>query len=480
MNTSTEKKFFGHPHQLGTLFQVELWERFSFYSMQAILVIYLSHQLSQGGLAMPEALAVGIVGAYNGSIYLSTIIGGWLADRVIGPKNTLFFAVATMLVGHILLVMISGVGSLAGLPFIALGSGGVKSACSTLVGSLYEDESTRNLRDAGFSIFYTGINIGSFCGSLVAGYLESNMGFRMAFAGAVVGIAIGLTLFIKGKSKLPDLPLPNPLPKEQRGKAIGMGVAILAVVGGLIAAGILRLDNFSSILLGVVSCISIGYFVMMVKDKQATEADRRHIIAYVPLFLAMCVFWAIYSQVYSSVTLYFDKTVPRTFGSFTVPVAWLVPYQSLVVIVLASAMAALWTKMGKRQPTSQMKFTLAMLVLGLGYLGFVPFLSSGTPMPIVVLMLLLLVITVSELLLSPISLSFATKVAPKAFKTQMVAFNFLTLSLGFTLGGVLGDKLYSDDAATQYFIILAGLSIGSFVVLLLLLPKLNKLLHDVD
>ena len=120
MKTSTEKKFFGHPHQLGTLFQVELWERFSFYSMQAILVIYLSYQLSQGGLAMPKALAVGIVGAYSGSIYLSTIIGGWLADRVIGPKNTLFFAVATMLVGHILLVMISGVGSLAGLPFIEI------------------------------------------------------------------------------------------------------------------------------------------------------------------------------------------------------------------------------------------------------------------------------------------------------------------------------------------------------------------------
>ena len=143
-------------------------------------------------------------------------------------------------------------------------------------------------------------------------------------------------------------------------------------------------------------------------------------------------------------------------------------------------MAALWTKMGKRQPTSQMKFTLAMLVLGLGYLGFVPFLSSGTPMPIFVLMLLLLVITVSELLLSPISLSFATKVAPKAFKTQMVAFNFLTLSLGFPLGGVLGDQLYTDDTATQYFIIFAGLGIGSFAILLLLLPKLNQLLHDVD
>ncbi|OAM29985.1 MFS transporter [Eikenella longinqua] len=464
---------------MGTLFQVELWERFSFYSMQAILVIYLYYQAEKGGLAMPEALAVGIVGAYNGSIYLSTIIGGWFADRVIGPKNTLFLAVSTMLVGHILLVMIPGVGSLAGLPFIALGSGGVKSACSTLVGSLYEDESTRNLRDAGFSIFYTGINIGSFCGSLVAGYLQTHMGFRMAFAGAVVGIAIGLTLFVKGKSKLPDLPLPNPLPKEQRGKAIGMAVGILVVIGGLIATKILRLDNFSSILLGVVTCISIGYFFLMFHDKEATEADRRHIIAYVPLFIVMCLFWAICSQVYSSVTLYFDKTVNRTFGGFTVPVAWLVTYQSLIVISLAGVMAAVWTKMGTRQPKSQMKFTLAMLFLGLAYLGFVPFLSSGTPMPIIVLMLLL-VITIAELLLSPISLSFATKVAPKAFKTQMVAFNFLTLSLGFTLGGVLGDKLYSEEAATQYFMILAGLSIGSFVALLLLMPKLNKLLHDVD
>jgi len=256
--------------------------------------------------------------------------------------------------------------------------------------------------------------------------------------------------------------------------AAAIGVLIILVLGSLIATGALNLETFPQFLLATVILAVIAYFARLLGSRHVNADNKRHIIAYIPLFITICAFWAVWFQVYTVATVYFDETVDRTFFGFTVPVAWKDSIQSMWVVLFSGVLAAVWTKMGKRQPKTPLKFALAMLIVGVSYLGFVPYISSGTPMPIFVLMLLLLVITVSELLLSPISLSFATKVAPKAFKTQMVAFNFLTLSLGFTLGGVLGDKLYSDDAATQYFIILAGLSIGSFVVLLLLLPNARQ------
>lgn len=481
MTTSTEKRFFGHPRQLGTLFYIEMWERFAFYGGQSLLMIYLYYKASQGGgLGMEQSLAAGLVGVYGGSIYLTTIVGGWLADRVLGTKNTLLLATVVMLGGTVLLVLLPGYASLVGLPFISLGSGSFKATASAMVGSLYEDESERELRDAGFSIFYTAINVGIFIGTLLVGYLQPKYGFRVAFAAAMGGMVLCLITLLQGRSKLPETPIPNPLPKEQRGKVIGIVAAILAVIGGAIGSGLVNLSNFSSVMLGLVCVISIGYFFVMFGDKNSTEADKRHLIAYIPLFLVMCLFWAMYLQMYSVVTVYFEETVPRKFGSFEVPIAWLVTFQSLSVIVLASAMAALWTKMGKRQPSSQMKFALAALVAGIGYLAFIPFLSTGTPMPIFVLMVVLVLLTVAELLLSPISLSFATKVAPEAFKTQMVSFNFLSLSLGFTLGGVLGDKLYTAETATSYYIMLAGMGIGSAVVLFVMMPMLKRLLHDVD
>ena len=481
MTTSTEKRFFGHPRQLGTLFFIEMWERFVYYGVQSILMIYMYKKATEGGgLGMEKSLAAGIVGAYAGSIYLTTIVGGWLADRVLGTKNTLLLSTIVMLVGNILLVMLPGYSSLIGLPLISLGSGSFKATASAMVGSLYEAESEQKLRDAGFSIFYTSINTGVFLGTLLAGYLQPKYGFRMVFASAVVGMVLCLLTFLQGKSKLPETPVPNPLPKEECGKAIGVVVVILAVVGGAIGSGLVTLKNFSSVLLGVVGVISIGYFFLMFNDKHSTEADKRHLIAYIPLFFGMCLFWAAYLQMYTIVTAYFEETVPRNFGGFEVPVAWLLAFQSTAVIILASLMAALWTKMGERQPSSQMKFALAALVVGVAYAIFIPFLSTNNPMPMPILMVVLVLITVSELLLSPISLSFATKVAPQAFKTQMVSFNFLTLSLGFTLGGVLGDKLYKPEWATQFYIILTALGIGTAVALFVMMPFLNRMLHDVE
>ena len=218
----------------------------------------------------------------------------------------------------------------------------------------------------------------------------------------------------------------------------------------------------------------------MVTSEQVSSAEQRHIRAYVPMFAVMCLFWAVWFQIYTVVTIYFDETSNRVLWGFEIPVAWLAALQSMWVIIFAGLMAAMWTKMGTRQPKTPMKFALAMLIMGASYLCFIPFISSGQVMPLAVMALLVLTITIAELLLSPISLSFATKIAPEVFKTQMVSFNFLTISLGFTLGGVLFDELYNAAKVVEFYRLLGILGIGSGVVLLVMLPVLNRLLSDID
>ena len=436
-------KFFGHPRQLGTLFHIELWERFSFYGMQAILLIYLYYEVSKGGLGMDETKAAGIVGAYNGSIYLATILSGWLSDRILGAEKTLFLSGVVVMLGHIVLSAFPNMSGLViGLLLIALGSGGVKSSAGAIVGSWYETESTRDLRDAGFSVFYTAINIGGFVGPLIVGILQVQFGFHYGFGAAAVGMAFGLWQYWRGRVSLPHTPPSNPLPKQKYGVALGVAVAGLAVIGGCIATGLLRLDNFSQVLLGTVILTSLLYFVRLFCDSQVTKTEKQHMLAYVPLFIVMCLFWAVWSQVFTVVTVYFDQTSHRVVGGFEIPVA--------------------------------------MIILGVSYLCFIPFLSTGKVMPLIIMALLLLTITISELLLSPISLSFATKIAPQSFKTQMVSFNFLTLSLGFTLGGVLVDECYVPEKAVEFYVLLGALGIGGGVLLMVMMPMLNRMLRDVD
>ena len=204
--------FFGHPRPLSTLFHIELWERFSYYGMQSILLIYLYYEVTRGGLGIDQGLAGGIVGIYGGSVYLATILGGWLADRVLGAERTLFYSGIVVMLGHIALALVPGVpGLVVGLVCIALGSGGVKSSASSMVGALYEDPQWHALRDAGFSIFYLAVNIGGFFGPLLTGVLQSEMGFHYGFGAAALGMAFGLWRYARGRAGLPQLPVPNPL-----------------------------------------------------------------------------------------------------------------------------------------------------------------------------------------------------------------------------------------------------------------------------
>ncbi|MDO5068677.1 MAG: oligopeptide:H+ symporter [Neisseria zoodegmatis] len=478
---AADKKFFGHPWQLSTLFHIELWERFSFYGMQGILLIYLYYQTTQGGLGMDKSVAGGIVGAYGGSVYLSTILGGWLADRLWGAERTLFYSGILVMCGHIALAVIPGfAGLLCGLVMIALGSGGVKASASSMVGSLYESEELRPLRDAGFSIFYISINIGGFLGPLITGLLQNNIGFHYGFGAAAVGMAFGLWQYARGRKFLPHTPAPFPLPHGQ-GKTAGLAAAVFAgVIAVSVALGWLNLDNFSKVLLATVIAATVVYFARLLLSPSVEAQNKRYITAYVPLFLVICIFWALWFQVFTSVTVYFDETINRSVGSFTIPVSWKDSLQSFWVVVFSGLMAAMWTKMGEKQPKTPLKFALAVIVLGVSYWCFVPFIASGAVMPLMVFALVVLGITIAELLLSPISLSFATKIAPSHFKTQMVALNFLGLSLGFTLGGLIFKQYFIAENAAGFYRLIGTTGLITGVVLLALVPVLNRLLKGVD
>lgn len=510
---TSSKTFFGHPRQLSTLFHIELWERFSFYGMQGILAIYLYHSVGEGGLGFSKAVAGGIVGAYGGSVYLSTILGGWLADRLWGAERTLFYAGILVMCGHIALALVPGVdGMIAGLVCIALGSGGVKASASSMVGSLYEDEQLRPLRDAGFSIFYIAINIGGFFGPLITGLLQENVGFHYGFGAAAVGMAFGLWRYAIGRKALPHLGAPLPLPASQRKIAIAIAIAIILGIIAAVHFDKLQLGNLSRVLLGVVILATLAYFTRLLLDPKVDANHRRYILAYIPLFAAICIFWAMWFQIYTVVTVYFDETMNRKIGSFEIPVSWKDALQSLWVILFSGVMATLWTKLGEAQPKTPLKFALSLFILGLGYLCFVPFIKTGVVMGLVVFAFAILLNTLAELLLSPISLSFVTKIAPEHVKTQMVALNFLGLSLGFTLGGIIFEKNYGvslaentpfdfaslaahaaqqpwldhlltalqNDNTANFYILVGGISIATSVVLMLIVPLLNRLLKGAD
>ena len=510
---TSSNTFFGHPRQLSTLFHIELWERFSFYGMQGILAIYLYHSVGEGGLGFSKAVAGGIVGAYGGSVYLSTILGGWLADRLWGAERTLFYAGILVMCGHIALALVPGVdGMICGLVCIALGSGGVKASASSMVVSLYEDEQLRSLRDAGFSIFYIAINIGGFLGPLITGLLQENVGFHYGFGAAAVGMAFGLWRYTVGRKALPHTGAPMPLPASQRKTAAAIAVALILGIIAAVHYDKLELGNFSSVLLGVVILATLAYFTRLLLDPKVDANHRRYIAAYIPLFAAICIFWAMWFQIYTVVTVYFDETMNRKIGSFEIPVSWKDALQSLWIILFSGVMATLWTKMGEAQPKTPLKFALSLFILGLGYLCFVPFIKTGVVMGLFVFAFAILLNTLAELLLSPISLSFVTKIAPEHVKTQMVALNFLGLSLGFTLGGIIFEKNYGvslaentafdftglaahaaqqpwldhlltalqNDNTANFYILVGGISIATSVVLMLIVPLLNRLLKGAD
>ncbi|KRC52378.1 MFS transporter [Leifsonia sp. Root227] len=474
------KTFFGQPRSLANIFGVEMWERFSFYGMQGILLIYLYYSAADGGLGIDQATAAGIVGAYGGAVYLSTILGAWLADRMFGSERVLFWSAVVIMAGHICLAILPGVsGVIAGLLLVALGSGGLKANATRIVGTLYSEKDPR--RDAGFSIFYLGINLGAFFGPLLTGLLQTTLGFHWGFGLAAVGMAIGLIQYSFGRKRLPEASheIPNPLPASRRPLVIGIAVAGVIVVVVLVFTGVITAQNLALIVIGLVIVAAIAYFVVILRSKLLSADERSRILAFIPLFITNAAFWSLYQQQFTVVTIYSDKRLDRDLFGWEFPVSWVQSINPIFIIILSGVFAAIWTKWGAKQPSTPLKFAAGTVVMGLAFLMFLFWAGGGeNSTPLLAVVGILLVFTIAELLISPVGLSASTKLAPHAFGAQMVALYFLSVALGTAMAGQLA-KLYALATEGIYFGVIGGVAIAIGVVLALLSPWVLKLMRGV-
>ncbi|MCC3281704.1 peptide MFS transporter [Arthrobacter caoxuetaonis] len=474
------KAFFGHPRMLANLFSVELWERFSFYGMQGILLYYMYYSVTDGGLGMDEGVAAGLVGAYGGGVYLSSIAGAWLADRILGSERTLFYSAMIVMIGHISLSLVPGYAGLAiGLVLIALGSGGLKANATALVGSLYEKTDER--RDAGFSIFYMGINIGALIGPILTGLLWDSFGFHVGFGLAAVGMGIGLAQYAATRKYLPESAhlVANPLPKAQFARVGGLAALVLAAVGAAIAFGLINSQNLVALMAVVALLSAIAYFVVILSSKRVSAIERKRVFSFMPLFVASTAFWALFQQQFTVVALYADTSLNLDLFGWEMPPSFVQSINPVFIIVFAAIFASMWTKMGTRQPGTPLKFGMGLAVMGLAFLAFIPF-SGGGPAstPLLALAGILLLFTFAELTLSPTGLSAATKLAPAAFPTQMVALFYLSVSLGSTLSGWLA-QFYNRETEVGYFSFLGLTAIALGIVLAAFAPAIKKLMGGV-
>lgn len=460
------------------LFSVELWERFSFYGMQGILAYYMYYTATQGGLGIDETVAVGLVGAYGGGVYLSTILGAWLADRLLGPERVLFYSAIVIMAGHISLALLPGAGGLtAGLIMVAIGSGGLKANATSLVGSLYGEKDDR--RDAGFSIFYMGINIGGLIGPLLTGLLQTTLGFHYGFGAAAVGMAIGLTQYGLTRRNLPKEAhlVANPVPRSRYRLMIGVGAAAAVVVILAVLTGLVTAENLKWVVVGIVVVATIAYFVVILSSRKVDAQERSRVYSFIPLFIASAAFWSLFQQQFTVVALYADKRLDRNLLGWEMPASWASSINPVFIIVFAGIFAALWTKLGSRQWTTPVKFAAALVVMGLAYLSFIP-VAGVASVPLLALVWILLLFTIAELLLSPVGLSLATKLAPTAFHTQMVALFFLSVALGTALSGVFAGY-YHEDNETPYFAVIGLTAIVLGIVLALAAKPIRKLMAGV-
>ena len=479
-DSRSDHRFFGQPLALANLFGVEMWERFSFYGMQGILIYYLYYSADEGGLAISKAAATSIVGAYGGTVYLSTILGAWIADRLLGSERTLFYSAVMVMCGHVALALIPGLAGVGvGLVLIAVGSGGLKANATSLVGDLYEAHDER--RDAGFSIFYMGINLGALAGPLLTGWVQTNMGFHYGFGLAAIGMAIGLIQYSIGRKRLAGIGAtpPHPLPAALRMRVAALAAAAVLIIAVAALTGLITTDNMSDLVVTLTIIAAVAYFALILSSRAITPVERKRVISFIPMFLASAAFWSLFQQQFTMVAVYSDTRLDRNLFGWDFPPSWVQSINPVFIIIFAGVFAAAWTKLGPRQPSSPMKFSIGTIIMGVAFLCFIPMSGGGSnSAPLLGLAGILLLFTFAELFLSPVGLSLSTKLAPRSFHTQMVALFFLSVALGTAMAGTLA-KYYDESNEVPYYLWIGGASILVGVVLMLISPWIRKMMQGV-
>ena len=471
---------FGHPIGLVNLFGVELWERFSFYGMLTILGYYLYYSATDGGLGLPRATATGIVGAYGGFVYLSTVLGGWVADRVLGMERTVFYGGVVVMCGHISLAILPGLTGVAvGLVLIALGAGALKANASSLLGTLYDLGDPR--RDGGFTLFYLGINLGAFTGPLITGLLQTRLGFHYGFGAAAIGMALGLTQYVVFRRNLGEhgRTVPHPLSHQAFWRAAAVAAVVLGAIAAGFATGLVTLANLSQVTTGLIILAAVAYFAAMLTSSRVTALERTRVRAFIPLFIANAVFWSLFQQIFTVLAVYSDERMNWSIFGWTAPSSWIGSIEPVWIILLSPVFAVIWTKLGRRAPTIPRKFAYGVIGMGLAFLLFLPMAgTTGRSVPVLAVLAIMSVFAVSELLLSPIGLSVTTQLAPNAFRAQMMALYFFSVGLGTAMSGVLA-RYYDPAHEFAYFGLIGTAAVVVGLVVWALAPWISRLMEGV-
>lgn len=474
---SSGKTFFGHPRMLANLFSVEMWERFSYYGMQGIMIFYLYYTVTEGGSGLVnETTAAGIMGAYGGTVYLLAILGGFIGDRVLGPERTLFYSCILIMAGHISLALLPGAaGVIAGLLLVAIGSGGLKTNASALLGTLYAKDDPR--RDGGFTIFYMGVNIGSLLGPLLTTFGWGLWGFHAGFLLAAIGMAIGLTQYALTRKNLPESAheLSAPLTSSEKKKYSLLGVAVLVVILLLVFTGIITPSNLASWVMGFIAIGAVSLFTVILRDKQITSVEHSRVVSFIPMWIGNAVFWALYQQQFTVMALYSDTRLNWNILGMELKPSLVNSINPIFIIIFAPLFTIMWDRLGKRQPTTVVKFALGIIGVGIAFLIF---LTQAGNMSVNVgwIVLILFVCTIAELAISPVGTSLSTKLAPARHRVNMVALYFTSVALGTVLAGWLA-KFYSVETEVPYF---TTLGIGTIMVGLLLWAMNKWITHKMS
>ncbi|MER5616444.1 MULTISPECIES: oligopeptide:H+ symporter [unclassified Streptomyces] len=435
--SGSEKTFFGHPRGLATLFMTEMWERFSFYGMRALLPLYL---VSSSGLHMNAATATAIYSIYMAMVYLLAMPGGWFGDRVWGPRKTVTISAAIIMLGHLTLALPGSGTFFAGLALVALGSGLLKANISTMVGHLYNGPDDAR-RDGGFTVFYMGINLGAFAAPLIIGTVGEKVNWHLGFAIAAAGMALGLAQFLIGTRHLSarSSVVPKPLSAEERRTTLRKGllwlIAAVVFYGVLVATDVYTL-NWALVPITIAGLIiPIAVLVRIKRDRDLSKTEQSKMSGYIWFFVAAAVFWMIYDQGGSTLSLFGESSTTNSVFGLDFPTSWYQSVNPVFIMALAPVVAWIWLALNRRgkEPSTVVKFGSGLFLVGVSFLVFMLPLTMTTdgdkvsPMWLVSIYFLQ---TVGELCLSPVGLSVTTKMAPAKYGSQMMGVWFLAVTAG--------------------------------------------------
>ena len=456
-----QQTFFGHPRGLSTLFFTEMWERFSYYGMRALLVLFMI-DTARGGMGMGKAEAGAVYGLYTFAVYALALPGGWVADRLIGQRRAVLVGGIIIAAGHYALAVPAELTFYVGLGLVALGTGLLKPNVSAIVGDLYTGNDAR--RDAGFSIFYMGINVGAFLGPGICSLLGEKVDWHLGFGAAGVGMTFAVLQYALGRRHLAGA---GELKGEAAGlqararsrgqflKGLGVFAAAALALAALTSAGVLTLtvEAVARTVSLSISVLAVLYFSYVILFACRDGLERRRVGLIFVLFIGAAIFWSGFEQAGSSMNLFAKEHTDLMILSWEFPAGWLQQVNPLLIVMLAPLMGMLWVGLGSRNPSLGVKFAFALALLGAGFFVMAwgsQYVAAGKVSP-VWLVTTYFFHTVGELCLSPVGLSSITKLSPTRLVGQMMGTWFMGAALGNLIAGLMAGRLETMTAEELFF-----------------------------